>query len=290
MEFSRNIMMGDPKYFAIKKGANPHTRNRWGLRKTVDPAKARAQWEKMAETLADHGVNVHVIPPDPSYPGLVFPANAGVALQVEEKIPLHQREFILSRLTVSRGGETHIYRRFLNELEVRTHESLYSFEGEADLNPWGDRFIFTYGPLKKQRWAACWGIPPWKRVYGFRTSERAGEEISHRFSPEKIMKMKLCREAFYHGDTVLCSFGPKREYLMVYLPGIHKRDRPQLAGHPGVIPLSKSDAWAFAANSFQIIQEGGCVLFMPAGVSKELRQQIEAKGVQTVTVEVSEFL
>lgn len=282
-------MMGDPKYFAIKKGANPHTRNRWGFRKRVNAVRAQAQWEKMAETLAGHGVNIHVIPPDPHYPGLVFPANAGVALRVEDPLPLHERDFVLSRMTVSRGGETHVYRRFLNALEVRTHESLYSFEGEADLNPWGDGFIFTYGPLQRQHWALRWGMSPWKRVYGFRTEERAWEEISHRLGPERVLKLRLNQEAFYHGDTVLCSIGPRRKTLLVYLPGIHKADRAKIVSHSDVLTLSEPDAWNFAANSFQIIKRGQCVLFMPAGVSTALRKKIEAKNIQTVTLDVSEF-
>ncbi len=289
MEFSRNILMGDPACFAIKKGANPHTRNWLGLRKRVDVKRAQAQWEKMTGLLSDYGVKIHVIPADPELPGLVFPANAGVMIHVEEKIPLAQREFILSRLNLTRSTETHVYQKFLRRLGIVTHQIGRQFEGEADFIPWGEKYIFTYGKILKQKFCPYLGLPPWKRVYGFRSDGTAWEELTPRFPGKEILKLELSQEAFYHGDTVFCSFGSRREFLLAYLPGIQKGDQKKISGNPHLIPLSEQDAWSFAANSFQVIHKGQCVLFMPEGAGASLRKLIEKKGVQTLMVDVSEF-
>jgi len=282
-------MMGDPRYFSIKKGANPHTRNFLGLKKHVDRKKAQAQWDRMTEILSNYDVHIHAIPPNPEFPGLVFPANGGLVLQSEARVPLSKREFLLSHLTVSRSGESAIYRSFLNQLGVVTHEFHHSFEGEADFVPWGESFLFTFGRIEPQRWVLRLGFPPWRRVYGFRSEKDAIEELALHYPKEKILLAELSKEAFYHGDTVLCSFGPKREYLLLYLPGIMERDRKEFQGHPNVIPLSEQDAWRFAANSFQIKRRGQCILFMPEGVRHDLRKLIEAKGVEVVPIDVSEF-
>jgi len=37
----RTVLMGDPTYFSVLGGANPHTRNALGIRKSVDADRAR---------------------------------------------------------------------------------------------------------------------------------------------------------------------------------------------------------------------------------------------------------
>ena len=63
--------MGDPRYFSVKGGANPHTRNMFGLKKRVDPDQARRQWHTMARTLLAYGTEVLVVEPHELLPGLV---------------------------------------------------------------------------------------------------------------------------------------------------------------------------------------------------------------------------
>jgi len=122
------VLMGDPTYFHIAGGANPLTRDWWGRKKRVDCAKAIEQWTGLKELLVSFGVEVHVIPPDPKNPGLVYPANAGVLLM---------DRFILSNLIPTRAGERAVYDLFLRELGIRTVSIGHRFEGEADLFPCG---------------------------------------------------------------------------------------------------------------------------------------------------------
>lgn len=281
--------MGDPSQFSIRKGANPHTRNWLGMKKSVDRRKALRQWNRMKETLEEYGVKVHVIPPHPAMPGLVFPANAGFTPRVEMPIPLARRDFILSRLSTARGDEEKVYEEFLKGLGLRVHRSAHAFEGEADFFPWGEKYIFTYGRLEKQRFVPRWGFPPWKRVYGFRSdAETLGDLISW-VPRENILPFELQDERFYHGDTVFCSFGPRREFLLAYAGGLTSEGWRGLKGDPRVIPMTREDALRFAANSFQIRLRGDCFLFMPVGVSEELVSRVREMGVEVVKIDVSEF-
>src|SRR5712692_10846406 len=73
----RTILMGDPTHFSVLGGANPHTRDALGRKKTVDADLARRQWHNLARALVAHGVEICVIEPHRRLTGLVYPANAG---------------------------------------------------------------------------------------------------------------------------------------------------------------------------------------------------------------------
>lgn len=280
--------MGDPRHFHIKKGTNPHTRNWLGLKKRVNRHRAMAQWEKMVQTLRGHGVEVHVIPAMADLPGLVFPANAGMVLDPEDPIPLKERTYLLANLNVDRAPEQRIYKKILTQLGVDCFRMGNQFEGEADLFPWGKFFIFTFGKLRTGAWQFKWSFPPYQRVCGFR-SDQNGLPFLKDLVAGQIISLELVKEDFYHGDTVLCSFGPERKYLLAYGAGIHPRDREKLAEVGKVLWLEEQDAQAFAANSFYLSKDQDGILFMPEGVSADLRNQIEKLDVETVTIEVSEF-
>jgi N-dimethylarginine dimethylaminohydrolase len=104
--------------------------------------------------------------------------------------------------------------------------------------------------------------------------------------------LELCLEAHYHGDTVLCSVGPQRQFLLAYMEGLTEpsRERLRLEFRGDLIELTVSDAALYAANSFQVDYEGRLFLFMPEGVSDELLASVRERGVEPVLVDVSEFL
>jgi N-dimethylarginine dimethylaminohydrolase len=278
------VLMGDPTCFHIAGGANPFTRNWWGKRKKVNRERAIHQWHALKNLLLSLGVHVWVIPPDPNNPGLVYPANAGVKLG---------DSFILSNLLPSRAGEKAVYASFLMSHGIKVSSIQSRFEGEADFFPVGDRYIFTYGTVVPQRFVPQIGLPPWKRVYGFRTERKALEELKT-FLPAKreVIEFELTKESHYHGDTVFCSFGENRRYLLAYLEGLTPESQRncQFIFKDLLISLSSQDAFFYAANSFQIQTPEGFKLIMPEGVSAALLQQIKERGVTPITIDVSEFL
>ena len=56
--------------------------------------------------------------------------------------------------------------------QISEIDEQFRFEGEADFFPAGDLYLLTHGTLERQRFVPTLAIPPWKRVYGFRTDVR----------------------------------------------------------------------------------------------------------------------
>jgi len=294
MSCVRSVLMGDPSHFSVQGGANPHTRTRWGIRRRVDRSRAIEQWKALRARLEDLGIRVLVVPPDPAQPGLVYPANAGLMLDVDREQSRSERRFILSNLLPTRAGEKAHYRRTLERAGIPVEELAepYRFEGEADLFPAGDLYLLTHGRLERQRFVPTWGLPPWKRVYGFRTDVRVGDLLAPTLAPREILRIGLVLEAHYHGDTALCAFGPKREHLLAYRAAIDPADWPTLTERfrDALIELGEDDAKRYAANSFSFTSGTDSYLVMPDGLSQHLQAQVRERGVEPICVEVSEFL
>jgi len=293
----KTVLLGDPSHFRIKSGSNPHTRDWFGRRKRVDLRLAAAQWDRLKSALESHGVRVEVLPADPQLPGMVFPANAGFR---------HGKFFYLSNLNPARARETAHYQRKVSELglEPRKLPSPHPFEGEADFIPVGDPsgdpaktvYLFTYGQIERPRWEFRAGFPPYRRVYGFRSDYRMLPALRAVVHPREVLLLELTDERHYHGDTVLCTFGPRGEQVMVYLDGLAPGGAEALRVRFGdrLLPLSREDGAGFAANSFQVTAENDGrripVLLMPDGLSVGLYQQVRQRGVIPLPVDVSEFL
>ncbi len=282
--------MGDPAHFRVRGGANPHTRTRWGFRKTVNHGLAREQWGLLKNLLTDHGVTVHVVPARESSPGLVFPANAGFLADLHEPWPREKKTFYLSQMLPSRRAEQALYGEFLKALGFRVEAFPRRFEGEADFFPAGDVFLFTSGVLENQRFVPRRGWPPYRRVYGFRSDPAALADLKS-LCHREILALTLVRETHYHGDTCLCAFGPRREFLLAYLPALAEESQNRLAARFGknLVPLSREDGELFSANSFQI-DSLRPLLVMPHTVTERLRDQIRERGVDVEATDVSEFM
>jgi N-dimethylarginine dimethylaminohydrolase len=288
--------MGDPQHFSVRGGANPHTRNVFGIRRRVDPELARQQWHSLARTFIDHGTEVCVIDAHPALPGLVYPANAGFLYPLESNASGHalarEKCFYLAHLLPTRVAERDIYRPFIRSMGYSTHDIQSRFEGEADFFPAGRFMLFTHGTIERQRFVPHLGIPPWKRIYGFRSDTTALDELRAIVGERPVLPLELCLEAHYHGDTVLCSFGPGREFLLAYMAGLTSASGADLRREfqQNLVELSEHDAALYAANSFQVDDNGKLYLFLPEGISDQLTSQVRAREVEPVLVNVSEFL
>ena len=280
---THTILMGDPTHFSVVGGANPHTRNRYGRKKTVDRELAKRQWARLRDQLLEMGLRVEVIPPDPAHPGLVYPANAGFR---------SGDEFILSNLTPTRAGEQPAYRRVIHGLGLRCHTIKSRFEGEADLFPAGDGYIFTFGGIERQRFVPRLGWPPWRRIYGFRSQPESLAEIEAiRPLGCDVLRIRLVDERYYHGDTCLCSFGREREFLLAYPRVIEPASLATLRVAFGdqLIEIADEDAAIYAANSFAFVREGAPFLVMPSGITSPLQRAVSDRGVEILSADVSEF-
>jgi N-dimethylarginine dimethylaminohydrolase len=290
----RVVLMGDPAFFSVKGGANPHTRTRWGTKRSVDRALAIEQWRRLRDLLIDLGVHVLVVPPDARQPGLVYPANAGIMLDVDAELPAAERVFVLANLLPTRAGEREHYRRVLEAAGYRTQpfDERYRMEGEADFFPAGAHHLFTHGRLERQRFVPALAFPPWRRIYGFRSDARALPLLAELVAPRPVLDLELVLEAHYHGDTVLCAFGPGRHHLLAWRAGLTPESWRHLHATfaEAVIELSDEDAARYAANSFTLSRAGESFLVMPGGVSERLLAQVRERGPTPLTIDVSEFL
>ena len=296
MSWQRAVLMGDPVHFSVQGGANPHTRTRWGFKRSVDRELAIRQWHYLADALRDLGIRVLVVPGDPEWPGSVYPANAGFQSDVDAELPLSEKTFRLANLLPTRAGEKPLYDKVLRDagFSVATIDERYRFEGEADFFPAGSVYLLTHGRVEVQRFAFHLGIPPWKRIYGFRTDVRVAEVLEPIVAPKQVLKVGLTLEAHYHGDTALCAFGPGREHLLAYRAAIDPGDWKKLEAQFGeaILELEQGDAERYAANSFTYTSPDATdsLLVMPSGLSDKLLDQISERGVQPLSVDVSEFL
>jgi N-dimethylarginine dimethylaminohydrolase len=293
--WQRAVLMGDPAHFSVQGGANPHTRTRWGTRRSVDRTRAIEQWNRLRDLLTDLGIRVVVVPPDPSHPGLVYPANAGFQTDLDAELPLAQKTFYLANLLPTRAGERAHYARVLSTLGLRvaTIEDGIRFEGEADFFPTGDRHLLTHGQIEKQRFVPAFAFPPWRRVYGFRTDARVEPLLARIIAPRPITRLELTREAHYHGDTAISAFGPQRRHLLVYREALSATAWDRLVeavGAEAILPLVCEDAARYAANSFSFTRGSDSFLVLPGGISERLQAQVRERGVTPVVVDVSEFL
>ncbi len=199
---------------------------------------------------------------------------------------------MLSHLVPTRAAEASTYREAVASLGLRPHAIPSRFEGEADLFPAGDSYLFTFGEIRRQRFAPRAGWPPWKRLYGFRSEPQALVEIGNvRRLDRPVYTLRLTDERYYHGDTCLCSFGPGRASLLAYRPALDAAGTARLDAAFGdrQLALSDRDAEIYAANSFHLELDGECLLIMPEGISERLEDQVRSRGARVLKVDVSEF-
>lgn len=290
----RAVLMGDPTHFSVQGGANPHTRTRLGLRRRVDRTRAIRQWHGLHDRLRELGVKVLVVPPHPGHPGLVYPANAGFLTDLDAEKPITAKTFYLANLIPSRAGEKLHYRQVLASAGFRVApiDERYRFEGEADFFPAGDFHLFTHGRIERQRFVPALRVPPWRRIYGFRSDEAVAPILGRIVQPRPVLSIELVLEAHYHGDTALCAFGPGRRHILVYKRALSAESFSRLREtfRERLLELDEEDAARYAANSFALHQRGECHLLMPAGVSERLQTQVRERGTRPETVDVSEFL
>ncbi len=260
-----SVLMTDPQYFAIRGGANPHTRNPNNSLKSVNTADAQSQWDRYVDQLEDHGINVYVIDSGPKLTGMVFAANAGFFNDRKS----NSRVFYPSNFTAThRRPESQVFSSFMSRFgfECGSLDEALLFEGEADAFPIDaahEQYVFTHGfrsDLEVQDW-----------VRGFQAN---------------VETFGLQDPRFYHGDCLICSLG---DGVLGWEPGLQKGGKEKLENITDVIWMNDSDAAAFIGNSFYVNTGSERFLFSPDAIRVSLKDEIQERGITVVPVNISEF-
>lgn len=268
------VLMTDPRHFAIKGGANPHTRLADNSLKTVDIARAWPQWHAYIDALLAGGVDVYIIDATPDLTGMVFAANAGfLTNRLSDSAP-DEKQFFPSHFTAAhRVGEAALFSEFMEKFgfSVKDYPESMLFEGEAD--------AFPIGRGDALRWLFTWG---------FRSDAPVADWLEGEIVGEPMTRLKLNNPKYYHGDCLLCDLGGP---VLAWTGGLEDesvaRLRETFTGR--LIEMSDQDAIDFIGNSFYVETPQGRHLYTPSDISAELRARIEAEGIKVIGVNVNEF-
>ena len=105
----RDLLLCPPDYYGIEYEINP-----WMSRaRGADTPLVQAQWRGLHEKLLSLGCNVHLVPPKPKLPDMVFTANAGLTVG---------RKFIPSNFRhKERAAEAPLFARLDGGTRLRNH-------------------------------------------------------------------------------------------------------------------------------------------------------------------------
>jgi ornithine--oxo-acid transaminase len=252
LAWGRRYLMCPPTHFDVTYAINP-----WmDVAVEVDRPRAQRQWDALVATLRDAGAQVQTLEPHPSLPDLVFTANLGIV-----------------------DGDTFVAAR-MRHPERR--------DEPAHAAAWFREHGYTIRHLSEDvvQEGAGDGLPfEGTLVGGYRTRSSASSYVDlARLTNARILPVELVDERFYHVDIVFC---PLNSRCALLAPTKVDAESVRLIRElvPDLILLTDEEAAAFSANSVVV----GRTVVMPA-CSPRLQEELRARGLQPVVVDVSEFL
>lgn len=264
MPLPKRVIMVDPDYFDVLYVINPHMEGHIG---GVDTTKARQQWDAMRQTLAQTGLEVHVVSGEAGLPDMVFCANQSLPSRRSDG----SLDVIMSIMHADqRKAEVpfieHFYREQGYQIHHLDHNKIADFEGMGDA---------IWHPGRRLIWGG----------YGYRSSLAAYEEVS-RILQVDVIALELVDPAFYHLDTCLSFLN---ENSALYYPKAFTETGLEMlrAFIPNLIEVSTEDAIdGFACNA--LCADGKNVL-IHHGLQQTNRKLSDA-GFTVHELDTSEFL
>jgi N-dimethylarginine dimethylaminohydrolase len=246
------ILMCDPTYFGIEYEINPWMSRQRGS----TPERARAQWQKLHDTLVVLGVEVELLPPQRGLPDLVFTANAGLVF--------HERFFSSRFRHEVRARESpHFDAWFAAHGFAVEHlpEGMF-FEGAGDALFCG-RTLFA----------------------GYRIrSDVHGHQHLARVLHCQVLPVELVNPYFYHLDTCFCPLAPGE--ALWYPEAFDAYGRRVIEAQvPNLLAAGKEDAHRFGCNAVVV----GKTVVLNAGC-EQLAADLRGRGYHPIPVELDEFI
>ena len=253
LTWGRRYLMCPPEHFGVLYEINP-----WMHQEvTVDPERAREQWDNLRATLQQAGAEIELLEPHPDLPDLVFTANAGIvngnasSCPAASAIPERQAEVPYDVAWFEAHGFT----------VDRLPEGV-SHEGAGDALPFGGVLVSGYR---------------------FR-SDAASHAYLSRLTGAAVRSVELVDERLYHLDLTFCPLDDRR--AIVAPEGWDRYGRTVVeALVPEPLVLDREQTLAFCANSVVV----GTTVVMPS-CPPDVGRQLEAWGFDVVVSPVGEFL
>ena len=246
----RRVLMCRPTHFTVSYRINP-----WMFPENpTDQRLAEAQWQTLYDAYRDLGIDVELIDPLPGLPDMVYAANGGFVL---DGIAYGARFRYPER-----QPEGPAYLDHLETLGFTPRPAAALNEGEGDFLLVGDVIL---------------------AASGFRSDEEAHAELAKVFGRE-VVSLRLINPSFYHLDTALAVLDDE---TIAYFPeAFDEASRDELERRfLDAIRATEEDAAVLGLNLFS---DGQHVVMAEQAVT--LRQEIDARGFQTVGVNLSELL
>lgn len=259
LPWGRRYLMCPPVHFGVLYEINP-----WMRREvSVDPDRARAQWDNLVTTLRTAGAEVEMLEPHADVPDLVFTANAGVVnAGAKQFVPSHFRH-------PERQAETPVNLAWF----AAAGWSVDRLPDDLDHEGAGDALPFTPegGPTVLLS------------GYSFRSDASAATELSALLRCP-VRPVQLVDPRLYHLDLTFCPLDGRR--AMIAPQGWDGYGRKVVASLvPEPLVLADDEALSFCANSVVV----GRTVVMPS-TPPRVGRQLEAWGFDVVECRVDEFL
>ncbi len=251
------LLLSPPEYYSIRYSINP-----WmNTNVKIDYPEANAQWSKLKNNLLSHHVEVDLVEmPMKSLPDFVFTANAGMVMDNIAVVSSFRDE--------QRKKESkYFYKWFQNHgYEVYQLPEDIVWEGEACTALVGDSLICSYG-LRAD-----------KEAYGYLTKY-------WKVTSPNIKLIEMNDPYFYHLDVAFCPIDDKTALLCEM--AFTGQDLFWLKKHiDNIISVSYEEALNFACNAIVI----GKSIFVNAGVSNDLKDQLIRLGFNIEEIVITEFI
>ncbi|MEH0821250.1 MULTISPECIES: dimethylargininase [unclassified Micromonospora] len=249
----RTYLMCSPEHFTVEYAINP-----WmDVTTPVDADLAVKQWDRLRETLAGLGHEVHLLTPEAGLPDMVYAANG--AFVVDGSV--YGARFKYEQ----RAAEAAAHRAFYEEHGWRFIAPSETNEGEGD---------FAYLP------EAHGGLI--LAGYGFRTEPAAHAEAQEALG-RPVVSLHLVDPRFYHLDVALASIDDEN---IVYYPGAFSAASQKVLAQlfPDAIVADDEDALAFGLN---LVSDGLNVVLNNEAI--RLAGKLKAAGYHPVPVELAEL-
>jgi N-dimethylarginine dimethylaminohydrolase len=248
----RELLLCPPDHYGIEYEINP-----WMSRaRGADTPKVQAQWRGLHATLSKFDTKVHLIPPQPKLPDMVFTANAGLTIG---------RKFIPSNFRhQERASEAPFFALWMQEhdYEVVWLPSDLYFEGEGDALFAGDALFCGYK---------------------FRTDINSHRAIADLLGC-LVISVELVDPRFYHIDTCFC---PLTDGGAMWFPAaFDEYGQRAIRDHiPDLIDVTEEEATVFCCNAVVLDRD----IVLPEG-APNLVARLEERGYTCHPQQMSEFL